>query len=516
MQRIIHTILYIVLATFLVATASACKRKAQIPENAATTDSTLAIYPDYKDVTIPPNIAPLNFMATFEAQDYVASLTGEDGQEIVVGSIEGGKFIIDADEWKKLLQANKGKSITITVYAKQEGTWIKFAPFKMHVANEDIDAYLSYRLIEPSYELYRQLGLYQRNLTNFDEYPIYENNRNFDMAHNHCINCHNFQNYDTDRMLFHVRAEHGGTIFYDHGNIKKMNMRADSVLANCVYPTWHPTRNWVVFSSNLTGQAFHMTNLNKIEVIDYGSDLVFYDADKGSLTNILKTNVDMETFPCWSPDGKRLYYCSAHFEPLTNAADSTRSDSVLRYYDKVFYDIMSMDFDEKTRTFGQPRMEVNCSAMKMSATVPRISPDGRYLLFTMGGYGQFHIWHKDSDLWIKDLKTGDLYPLSEANSPEVDSYHTWSSNGRWIVFSTRREDKNFSRPAIAYFDKDGKPHKAFILPQEDPEYHQLFFKSYNVPELTKSAVKTTPEQLKKVVYDDASAGKVSYTAKPTK
>ena len=108
------------------------------------------------------------------------------------------------------------------------------------------------------------------------------------------------------------------------------------------------------------------------------------------------------------------------------------------------------------------------------------------------------------------MRSGEIYPLENANSDNVDSYHAWSSNGRWIVFSSRREDKNFTRPAIAYFDKEGKAHKAFILPQEDPEYHRLLFKSYNVPELTRSRVKPTPEELKKVVYDDENVQKATY------
>ena len=142
--------------------------------------------------------------------------------------------------------------------------------------------------------------------------------------------------------------------------------------------------------------------------------------------------------------------------------------------------------------------------------MPRVSPDGRYVLFTMADYGQFHIWHKNADLYVKDLQTGEVRPLTPANSEYADSYHTWSSNGRWIVVASRREDNNYSRVFIAYFDKDGQAHKAFLLPQEDPEHNILLEKSYNVPELTKNAVPVTPEELKKAIYDDDAAQKVSY------
>ena len=386
---------------------------------------------------------------------------------------------------------------------------MKFPEYAITVAQEEIDPYLSYRLIEPSYELYRQLGIYQRNLTNFTEKPIYENNRTYDADNNHCVNCHNYQNYSTEHMLFHVRANHGGTIFIDNGKARKMNMKCDSVLSNCVYPSWHPKKNWVVFSSNLTGQAFHTIDKQKIEVLDYGSDLVFFDVDNGTLTNIIKGKEAMETFPNWAPDGSRVYYCSAATPFLTDLPDSVHSDALLARYDSIRYNLMSIPFDEQTRTFGEPVVEVKCDSAS-SITLPRVSPDGRYVLFTMGDFGQFHIWHKSSDLYVKDLQTGAVRPLSAANSADVDSYHTWSSNGRWIVFSSRRDDGSYTRPYIAYFDKDGRDHKAFLLPQEDPEHNLYLMKSYNVPELTRDAVRTTPEALREVIYNDEKTGKATY------
>ena len=62
----------------------------------------------------------------------------------------------------------------------------------------------------------------------------------------------------------------------------------------------------------------------------------------------------------------------------------------------------------------------------------------------------------------------------------------------------------------AYFDKDGRGHKAFLLPQEDPEQNLRLTKSYNVPELTRDAVRTTAKQLKECIYRDEDTQKVKY------
>ena len=489
-----------------------CKPEACVPNNARTTQEVVSIYPDYRDIVVPPNIAPLNIMVKSEGKEFVASVEGK-GAPVLAAAGSDGKLAFDSIEWRSLLADNKGSELSVTIYAKKDGEWLQHPAYKFSVAEEDIDTYLSYRLIEPSYELYRQLGLYQRNLTNFNEAVIYENNDTYQEGENHCINCHNYQNYSTERMLFHVRGDHGGTVFSISGKSDKRIMVNDSILGNAVYPSWHPTKPWLVFSSNLTGQAFHLMDPQKIEVIDYGSDLIFYDAEHNTISNVLKTNSDMENFPCWTPDGKKVFYCSAHvaeFDTLAADKKDERSDVVLRKYDKVRYNLMSISFDESTRTWGTPQMEMDCASDSLSASVPRVSPDGRYVLFTLGKFGQFHIWHSSSDLFVKDLQTGEIRPLTAANSDNVDSYHTWSSNGRWIVFSSRRDDGSYTRPYIAYFDKQGQAHKAFLLPQEDPEYNLLRMKSYNVPELTRDAVRTNPDELREVIYDDEHVGRVSY------
>lgn len=553
----ITKILSILTAVLFQALLTACAPDASIPQNASPVVEEAKIFPDYRDVVIPPNIAPLNVMVQSEGDAFVGSISG-GGKEIVAAADADGKLKFDADEWKELLEKNKGKDLTVQLYAEREGNWAKFPAYKITVAEEPIDKYLSYRLIEPSYELYRQLGLYQRDLETFEQETIYENNDGFDEEHNHCVNCHNYQNYDTQRMLFHVRAAHGGTMLIENGKIEKLSVKADSILGGAVYPTWHPKRNWVVFSSNKTGQAFYLMNRDRIEVVDYGSDLIFYDADNNTVSNVLKTDDAFETFPCWAPDGKKLYYCSVETPEFVGMADSAATDLILQENHQIRYNIYSMTFDEKTRSFGEPQLEVKCDTMQgggnvprflivnretnaaqpltsedfhnipagsvirrnpadtlgLSATVPRVSPDGRYLLFTLGRYGQFHIWHRTSDLWVKDLQTGSIYPLKAANSNDVDSYHTWSSNGRWIVFSSRRIDGDYTRPFIAYFDKNGQAHKAFVIPQEDPEQHTMLLKSYNVPELTRTKVPVTHDQLKEVIYDDNQIKKVNY--KPLK
>ena len=486
-------ILYIIVLAGVLAACSS--RPGTIPSSFTEVADSAVIYPDYRDVTIPPNIAPLNFMVVDSTADaFVADLSG-----LVCGAAADGKMDIDSTAWRQLLNGHRGQDIDVSVYARREQGWVRQPGFTLHVAEEPIDPYVTYRLIEPGYELYYQLGIYQRNLTNFDVTTIYENDRTKKEGENHCINCHNFQNNGTERMYLHVRENHKGTVVTRGAEAHKILIQHDSIIASGAYGNWHPFLPLVAFSTNKTEQFFHFKYREKIEVFDQRSDLLLYDADRNEVRHIIRTPDYFETFPCWSADGTRLYYCSAK---MPRSKVSRADLAVIASYDSLFYDLWSVPFDTATYTFGQPRLEVDASSQGMSCSVPRVSPDGRYLLYALALYGQFHLYHRTSDLWVKDLKSlsaEGLYPLTATNSPEADSYHSWSSNSRWFVFSSRRDDGDFTRTYIAYFDRQGRGHRAFLMPQRDPEYNLLLLKSFNVPELTCTAVPFGQQQMEHVI-----------------
>ena len=502
----IYYLSFIIYHLLFVLTLAGCSHSATIPTSFTETSDSLVIYPDYRDVTIPPNIAPLNFMITDSiATEYVVSVG-----DLVCGAGKDGKIDMDSVAWRKTLTEAKGGSLVVNVYARRSNGWVHYVPFTLYVAEEEIDPYLTYRLIEPGYEVYFQLGIYERNLTNFNVKTIYENDRDIKAGQSHCINCHQFQNYDTQRMYLHVRENHGGTIVTQGKEAHKIIIKHDSIIASGAYGGWHPTLPLVAFSSNKTAQFFHYHFPEKIEVYDGVSDIILYDAEHNTVRNICHTSDYFETFPTWSADGTRLYYCVARlpkFDYEQGNYNDYEANLVMRY-DSLLYDLYSLPFDTVTYTFGEPRLEVEASAEKRSASVPRISPDGRYLLYALARCGQFHLYHKDADLWVKDLTkeydsekpSVNSYPLTATNSPDVDSYHAWSSNGRWMVISSRRDDGDFTRTYIAYFDKQGQGHRAFLLPQRDPEYNLLLLKSFNVPELTKNPVQISTEQFKHIIY----------------
>ena len=467
----------------------------QIPTTYAESEESPAIYPDYTGVTVPINIAPLTFEPDGKSDGIVARLTAGD-EEIICG---GTKVQPDFDDWHRLTECAKGQAIKVEVFIQKDDQWTKFKPFNIYVSPDSIDPYISYRLIAPSYITYEELTINQRCLENYDEEVIYDNMLCQNPVDGQCVNCHNYQQFNPERMQFHARQYQGGTIIAYDGKIRKINMMSDSILSAGVYPAWHPWLPLIVYSTNKTMQTFHITNPDKIEVFDTESDLIAYDVERNEVTNIEKEATEFEVFPTWAPDGKALYYCSAHFEFKDTVSPGVE---LIQRFKEVKYNIYRKRFDLETKTFGPRELVFRADTLDMSTTLPRVSPDGRYLMFTMGKYGVFHIWHKDADLYMLDLANGKVRWMDEINSPDVESYHSWSSNGRWVVFSSRRDDGNFTRPFIAHIDKKGHGGKPFELPCADPDYHRQFMKSYNIPELMKGAVKITPQSFADALKKD--------------
>lgn len=484
---------------------TACSQ--QLPSEFTKSDQLPKTYPDYVDVTVPVNIAPLTFEMDDESEEMAVRYSF--GEEEII--CRGTKSQPDISDWKQLAAAAKGKAIQVETYACKGGQWTRFKPFNIYVSPDSIDAYISYRLIYPSYVSYEELNISQRSLENYDESVIYDNMLCSEGQNAQCINCHNYQQYNPERMQFHARQNHGGTVVTYDGKIRKISMGNDSILSAGVYPTWHPVLPLIVYSTNMTRQNFHVNDPNKIEVYDTESDLIAYDVVKNEVTNIENDPNELEVFPFWAPDGKTLYYCSAHFE----YPDSIENKDMylLSHSNKVRYNIYRKSFDPATMEFGPRELVFAADSLEQSATLPRISPDGRYLLFTMGKYGVFHIWHHDADLWMIDLSTGEIRSAEELNSPDTESYHSWSSNGKWVVFSSRRDDGIYTRPFIAHIDSNGKGTKPFELPCADPDYHRQFMKSYNVPEFMRGPVTIKPQSFADVLKGDGEP--VKYVQKLT-
>lgn len=452
------------------------------PEGAIEQGQMPKIFPDYTEVTIPHNIAPLNFRFAADAERCYAEVEG-GGVEFTV---KGKDIRFNEKQWRELLESSKGGDITIRLFTHDGDQWQQWQPFRIYVSERKIDSHLVYRLIEPGYEKWHIVGIYQRDLESFEQEPIVQNN----MVGYNCINCHSFAGGDPEQMMFHMRAANGGTYILQDGNIERLETKTDSTISNLTYPYWHPSGRYITTSVNTIHQFFHATD-KKIEVFDLRSDVVVYDVEQRQILSkaSIQSEDNFETFPSFSPDGRHLYFCSA---PATQMPEN---------YDKVRYNICRVEFDADKGEIRGP-IDTLARADSLSYTFPRVSPDGRYLMYTETAYGQFPIWHADAQIRMIDTQSGQSVDMSALNSPDTESYHSWSSGSDWVVVSSRRDNSLYTLPYICSIGEDGRPAKPFLLPQEDPEMYDYLLYSFNIPELVKGRVEVDPYDVQKATKQE--------------
>ena len=449
------------------------------------------IYPDYLGVTIPVNIAPLNFCMVDEAALSIdAVITDSHGHNLHSQGEKSTDF--DIDDWLTLLGQNCGNSLSITVSAKYDDGWHTYRPFSINVSPDSIDYGICYRLIEPGYEVWSKMGIYERNLSSYDERPLIENTQ-----FEGCVNCHSFNRGNPADMSLHIRGSHGATLLrQNNGPITAYNTKTDQTHGLCVYPYWHPSGRSIAYSTNSTSQLFHSSDRNRVEVFDEASDLQVYDVEKNELllSPLLKQDSIYETYPVFSADGRALYFC---------AARALHEDN--QKLDSIRYNLCRIDFDPATGKFGnQIDIIIDAVAQQKSISFPRPSYDGRFLCYTLSNYGQFSIWHHEADLYLLDLSTGQSSPMAEANSEDTESFHNWSTNSRWLVLSSRRDDGLFTRPYFCHIDAKGTVTKAFMLPQRNPRrFYRERFLSFNVPEFIIRPTRFDSHKASRIINDDS-------------
>lgn len=458
------------------------------PDNVSKVDKLPEIYPDYIGVTIPADIAPLNFNYADEDIDCIdVVVKGEKGDELHANG-EWADF--DISDWQELTKQNKGGKITFTVCVEKDGRWTQYKDFDVYVSKKNIDEWgLTYRRIKPGYEVGGDIGIYQRNLSSFDEYAILTETA----VPGRCFNCHTANRTNPNRITLQMRGEGGGTMIQKDGHQSWVETKTDSTKAAGSYSYWHPDGNYVALAVNSVHQSFFTGTGQRIEVYHKFSNVEVLDTRTNELilSPLLQTE-DLEIFPAFSADGKWLYYSTS--KPCRVPAE----------YEKVKCSLCRIAFDAENGTFGQEvDTLLNGPATDKSYVLARPSYDGRWLMYCVSSRGNFPVSQDDANLWLMDLKTGESRELKEVNSQQCESFHNWSENSSWFVFSSKREDGMYTKLYLACIDNQGRVSKPFLLPQRNPrKYYSEMMDAYNCPDFTKTKVELDAHEAYRQVFDN--------------
>ena len=151
----------------------------------------------------------------------------------------------------------------------------------------------------------------------------------------------------------------------------------------------------------------------------------------------------------WSPDSRTVVFARAMAEdpyapgaPLAEFANDP-SETQIRY------DLYRIPFNGGRGGRAEPI--AGASANGMSNTFPKISPDGKWIVFVKCRNGQ--LMRPDSELWIVPVGGG-VPRRMRCNTPRMNSWHSFSPNGRWLVFSSKYPSP-YTQMYLTHIDENG-------------------------------------------------------------
>jgi hypothetical protein len=432
-------------------------------------------------------------MVDMEGSRFVVDFVGETGFSFSM-SHKNQDVIIPMEKWRKLLSENAGKSYQVQIYRKFDGRWEKLPVITNRISIDSVDPWLTYRLIPPEYDIWHDINIQQRHLESFDVFDVTSNS--FSQRES-CLNCHTPNQGNPDEFLVHFRAKFPGTIIYKDGEFKRLNTKTVELEHHGVYPSWHPSGRFIAFAVLKPALYFHADASERTNVFDDGekANIGLLDLETNTMLaspKLMSLTPMQETYPCWSPDGKWLYYNRSRNVEWNE-------DLGFKNYLMLQFDLLRIPFDEKNIAFGNPELIVDAVKLGRSTSVPKISPNGRWLIFVMTNQGTNPTWRRDADLYLMDLQTLEWRPLTEVNSDRADTYVSWSRNSKWFVFTSKRNDGFVGLSHFSHLDENGQASKPFVLPQKNPRFYKSFLKSFNVPELATGKVKPTLVDIEEAV-----------------
>ncbi len=184
----------------------------------------------------------------------------------------------------------------------------------------------------------------------------------------------------------------------------------------------------------------------------------------------------VQTNAVWSPDGRYLVFARAAardpYPPgqipsqYANSPDETQ----------IQYDLYRIPF--RGGQGGQPERLAGASQNGMSNNFPKVSPDGKWIVFVQCHNGL--LMRPDSRLFIVPAAGGVARPL-HSNTPRMNSWHSFSPNGRWMVFSSKARSP-YTQMYLTHFDQDGNDSPAILI-----ENATAANRAVNIPEFVNMA-----------------------------
>ena len=194
--------------------------------------------------------------------------------------------------------------------------------------------------------------------------------------------------------------------------------------------------------------------------------LVVYDTKTGKYQPLPGADDPeyVQSNPTWSPDGKSIVFARAKAyrkEAIENATSVLLNERDVPEFvngsEPFKFDLYRVPFNEGRGGKAEP-IE-GASHNGKSNYFAKFSPDGKWIVFCKAE--NYMLLMPDSELYIVPAEGGEARRL-RANTPRMNSWHSWSSNGRWLVFSSKANTA-YTQLFLTHIDEDGRSTPPVVL-----------------------------------------------------
>ncbi|MBU0763029.1 MAG: hypothetical protein KKD39_08390 [Candidatus Altiarchaeota archaeon] len=415
--------------------------------------------------SFPENLAPPEFEWVGDADIWLLKFIIPD--ENITVLTRKNSFRPSSELWSRIKASSKNRYIDTYLYG-QKDSWLGGKSFRFRISESPADGYIVYRMAGYPFNFATQKPpIYFRDIS-ADKAELFFETTSF------CFSCHSFAK-DSSKMIYSTRRDteegriYGVDIIYADGSEYYELIKNDSGspwVKGSMIGSWMPDHKTVLLEINAIPKSIEYTSDRTAELY-YGDvgDIGVYDVSSKKLWSLNGADKEglREYFPEPTPDGK---FVSFAIQPISEENSSINVDS----------DIYIIPFNDGKGGIARPFH--GASEKGVREYFQRFSPDGKWMTFNRVE-GEGDVFLELSDIYIIPSSGGKAKRL-ECNSDNMDSLASWSTNSRWIVFTSRRY-KNESRLYMAEIDEDGRAYPAVKVPgQEIGErlaYHQPYFVS---------------------------------------